>query len=525
MTHLLAFATDVVSNLETKQIAVLTLFLPAFFLIRWAYNGYVSYIDVPAVGVPPGILGRWKAPYQWRERSQHLIDEGMAKYGVHGKPFKISTPSRWMVFVTDPTVLNELKYISPTIMSFRRAADKTIGAKYTFHEDVMSDQWHLEMIRKNVTDKVAKDLSQIANEVVTAWGDNTNIGNEWTEINPWSVMLKIVTRATNRVLVGLPLCRNDEFLESVVDFVMNVVSAGNKLDLVPSVFHKLTVKYLLTTHEKLLATVMKHVGPVFEERRQQMKDEKWNAGNAPNDAIQWILDIYPPGASIRVLTQSLIFLQFASIHTSAITVVQLLFDLSANPQYQAPLRDEIEAQLHDRGLTVQALANMKKVDSFLRESARLNGTNIFTLLREVMVPHTFSDGTHVTKGAWIAAPAVCIHRWDKFYENPNVFNGFRFYEMRKGEGNATKFQNVTTSPEFLPFGDGPYACPGRFFATNELKVILGFLVPNYEFKFEAGVKRPANLFEGVASFPDPRVGILVRKRKDVKSLPFFSDEA
>lgn len=528
MSNLLALVVGVASNLEIKQIAILTIsILPVLLLVRWAYDAYTSHINVPTVGVPPGILGPWRAPYRWMKESQHLIDEGMAKYGVHGKPFKIRMPTRWIVFMTNPTVLNEMKVLPANIMSFRKAADEAIRTEYTFHDGLMNDAWHLELIRKNLTEKLAKLLPEIVSEVTAAWGQNTSIGDEWVEINPWVLMLKVVSRTTNRALVGVPLCRNDEFLDSIIDFATHVVSTANKLDLVPSLVQPFAAKYLLSHwKDKTLEVVLRHIGPILEERRLQMKDQKWTTGNGPDDIFQWILESAPPGTTTRGLILSFLFIEFTAVHTSTITIVQVLFDLAANPQYQNPLRDEIENQLRDaRGWTVQALAEMKKVDSVLRESARMNGTNIFTILRKVITSHTFSDGTYIPKGAWVTAPSVSIHHWDKIYKNPHIFDGFRFYEMRKAEGNATRFQNASTSIEYLPFGDGLSACPGRFFATNELKVMLANVVCNYEFKFAADVKRPGNFYEGVASFPDARVGILIRNRGDRKDSVFFSEKA
>lgn len=50
-----------------------------------------------------------------------------------------------------------------------------------------------------------------------------------------------------------------------------------------------------------------------------------------------------------------------------------LYDLAANPQYIQPLREEAEKSLTEEGWTKAAMDKMRKVDSFLKESMRLNG--------------------------------------------------------------------------------------------------------------------------------------------------------
>lgn len=51
-----------------------------------------------------------------------------------------------------------------------------------------------------------------------------------------------------------------------------------------------------------------------------------------------------------------------------------MLDLAAHPEYQNPLKEEIEAALlQSGGWNKHALAQMKKLDSVLRESLRMNG--------------------------------------------------------------------------------------------------------------------------------------------------------
>lgn len=146
----------------------------------------------------------------------------------------------------------------------------------------------------------------------------------------------------------------------------------------------------------------------------------------------------------------------------------------------------------------------------------MNGANIITMLHSVKQPHTFSDGIHVPKGFWVAAPASALHRSERLYENPDVFGGFRFYNMWQIEGNAIRFQSASTTLDYLPFGRELHAFPERFFAVNQIKIMLLHIVCNYECKFGSGKSRPANGYEGLTFPPNLTTRFFIRNREDRK---------
>jgi len=50
-----------------------------------------------------------------------------------------------------------------------------------------------------------------------------------------------------------------------------------------------------------------------------------------------------------------------------------LYRLLANPEYQKPLREEVIAVIKEEGWTKAGVDKMHKIDSFLRETQRLDG--------------------------------------------------------------------------------------------------------------------------------------------------------
>jgi cytochrome P450 len=110
---------------------------------------------------------------------------------------------------------------------------------------------------------------------------------------------------------------------------------------------------------------------------------------------------------------------------------------------------------------------------------------------------------------------------------PSRFHPFRFSTLRGRPGEENKHQLVTTGHEQLAFGHGLHACPGRFFASNELKVILVELLRRYDLalgpngetvgdvaKDGTSFSRPLTMKMHTHIVPDPTAKIFFRNRVD-----------
>ena len=131
------------------------------------------------------------------------------------------------------------------------------------------------------------------------------------------------------------------------------------------------------------------------------------------------------------------------------------------------------------------------------------------MLRMVHEPFTFSDGTYLPKGTLVAVPSYAIHLDESNYPNPTSFQPFRFAEKAE-ETPGRKVDMTATSTDFLVFGYGRHACPGRFFAAAELKLMLALIVMKYDVKLEGPYPEP--LWSGISLMPNPKGEVLFRKR-------------
>ena len=57
---------------------------------------------------------------------------------------------------------------------------------------------------------------------------------------------------------------------------------------------------------------------------------------------------------------------------------------------------------------------------------------------------------------------------------------WRYSDLRKIPGEENKHQVVSTENNDITFGVGLHACPGRFFAANEMKVVVVEILKRYD---------------------------------------------
>ena len=119
---------------------------------------------------------------------------------------------------------------------------------------------------------------------------------------------------------------------------------------------------------------------------------------------------------------------------------------------------------------------MSKVDSFLRESQRINGQgtcaqsitlfrttnadpcfNSVTMSRVALKDFTFSSGIVIPAGTTVAVPMYAIHHDKNIWPDPFKFDPYRSSRVQDQDAGGVKHQMVTSSPEFLPWGYGRHA--------------------------------------------------------------------
>lgn len=302
---------------------------------------------------------------------------------------------------------------------------------------------------------------------------------------------------------------------------------------------------------------------------------------------------------IPLLTRQVLFVTIAATRSTATAIVHVLFDLAARPHCQDILLSEITEQVARSGgaWDLAALDRMDRLDSFIKESQRLNPHLLLSFNRKVRQPITLPvlagstgsglshgevtipAGTFISTPAYWSArdpaifpPASCSkeenlespghqeHQEESPHEQPRTsecddthgeFQPWRWYHKRKEAEAAaerhpknhshnpaatvTPYLSSSTSPDNLYWGYGRNACPGRFLAAADIKLLVGWMLYHYEIRFppdpdsgrdligsaeekknqkQYSTRRPENVFvdERIMPCPQQLIGFVPRRR-------------
>jgi cytochrome P450 len=211
-----------------------------------------------------------------------------------------------------------------------------------------------------------------------------------------------------------------------------------------------------------------------------------------------------------MLVNRVLAFNFLQSYSNTHTLTNVVYDLISLPQdlfdeTVADMRNEIISELEkSEGWTHEFVNKLDIMDSFIRESLRSNPIGEVGLERTIISEDgfTFSNGLHVPPGATLAAPLKAIQHDSKHY--PGGFNPKRALQ------DASRPKVTTLSPNFLNFGLGRPACPGRWFASNLQKIALAHLLMEYDFE-RTGI-RPPGVRKVTLVEPCGRSLIVLRKR-------------
>ncbi|EGN97697.1 hypothetical protein SERLA73DRAFT_75354 [Serpula lacrymans var. lacrymans S7.3] len=453
---------------------------------------------IPTVG-PNGLFSYYWGAFKYNLRAHEIIQEGYSKY--KGKAFKIANWSGWDIIVSGPMLIEDMKKAPDGHIS-------TIGAVSCNLKVDRTTTYQVAQLARSLD----AQLADIRDEITTSFVDVLQLkGNEWVSIPAMDAIHQIICRTSNRALVGLPLCRDPEWIALNLQITTDVIKEAVATHLLPS-FMAPYVVIPFMTEAGSLGRGIKILRPIVEEHQRCLDEYGSGWAEKPNNMLSWIMDeAKGEERSVRNLAIRIMTINFTANSDSSMVFTHALFYLAAYPQYINQLRKEVETVIEEDGWSKDALARMHKVDSFLKETLRLECIGFVSMLRKAMKDFTFSDGTVVPAGSLISIASFPTHLDNEIYNNPNAFEPFRF-APEDGEGINPRNQMTSINSEYLPFGLGRHACPGRFFISNVMKAMLAHIVVTYDTKLEDKGVRPANVTYGVMSSPNPKAKVVFRKR-------------
>ncbi|KAJ7023057.1 cytochrome P450 [Mycena alexandri] len=444
----------------------------------------------------------------WKTRD--MVTEGYQKF--YGGVYKFPQIGGWMIMASGTDMVEDIRRASDDELSFSQALEDIFHTGGTLGDHVVFDDYHIEVLT-SLTRNIEAYYGDLRDEIVSSYSANIPLTKEWTKVNVTDVGRSIITRATSRIFVGLPACQSPEYEAVCIDFVLEVVPAAVILQLSPRLLAPVLIK-MFANIPKRLKDGVKILRPIIEDRLAKA-DEGLDKDEMPNDMISWLIaKAKGPQRTVEDLTSRILFLGFGSIHSTSGAFGSALYHLCAYPEYTQSLREEIECCIEQEGWTKIGVSKMYRLDSFLKEASRMVGQSTYHVTRKALKDFTFSNGIVIPAGASVSVATHHMHNDQRFYPEPEVFKGFRFYDMMTFKDGKPSHQMLTTSADYLSFGYGRHACPGRFFAVNMFKIVMAHLLLNYDVRFEdEGRSHPPVTAIGNAIFRYSDVPVMARARQ------------
>ncbi|OBT50098.1 hypothetical protein VE04_09711 [Pseudogymnoascus sp. 24MN13] len=466
------------------------------------------------------------------------LDEGFSKYP--DSPFVL--PTNPPMVILPHACVNEVKSLPENKVSFMKDVQHMFTGKVTG----IGEESHeiLSAVKIDLTRHLASVLDGLQDE--TRYAINSEFGpcEDWTPQPVYFKLTRIVALLSGRVFVGRPLSRDEAWLTATINYTWACIQASDACKRYSPYIRNIVGPYLkevkdLKKHRQDGADLLQPLLNDLLARETSEKPGLDGFDDQQGTFCSWVLKYTAEKdrASALNLANSQMSLSFAAIHTSSMALSQVVFDLAARPEYIKGLREEIKEVLAGDGYDIDgdgftklkksSYTKLRKLDSFLKESQRLSPPGITSMQRVTTAPLTLSTGHTIPTNTRFAFASEAIHRSTRTttfspeynpasYAPPSVFDGLRFYKLREMPGKENRHQFVTTGEDSLSFGHGIHACPGRFFASNEIKVVLIELLRNWDVRLKGDTKReggdrPPSFIKESACVPNMQAVLEFRK--------------
>ncbi|ETS77970.1 hypothetical protein PFICI_10032 [Pestalotiopsis fici W106-1] len=421
---------------------------------------------------------------------------------------RIATIQGEYILVTDRQKVAEYLKAPDSILNAQDGSNDQQQIPFTMGYGIGHRTYHTAVVRGPITQSI-NDWTPLMNEECgLALDDLIHCSTEYEPIALYDTIAMTVARIANRIYVGTEFCRNEEFLTNAADYAQAVVLTAELIRPFPDWLKSILIRFM---------PVMRHRKKGEDFLRsfiQERLDGKRNRlGQKPTDLVQRLIDAAPPiEKTVPQLAERVMALNVASIHTTTMTFTSAMYSLAVEPEkYAEVLRNEVIENLENGQITAATLAKLPKMDSFLRESGRFNTTGLMAMQRNARKEFKFSDGTVIPVGAKIGAVSRILQRDPEVFENPDVFDGFRFYQTEPSETKPSTMVNTGTNFHLFGHGRHPWQVQCRFLAVHEMKIMFAQLLLRYELKLAPGTK-PEPFFIATMCIPDTKLKVLFRKR-------------
>lgn len=422
-----------------------------------------------------------KAKKAFMQDAQALIDKGTQRYP--DRPFRIITalservflPYSWIDWIrTQPDLDHQASVVQDFFgghYSGKRASKYVKTTTIPGFEAIgaFDDENH------TVIELVKKGLSRISQAMIDTFSEHASIyldehfgdSKQFHDINWGPLCFKMTAAVSSSIFSGSTLAQDPEWQDLITFHTMNVFNAARSLRSYPAWLRKIVHWFLPEC--KALRSQLEAARTKVASYELQDEDS--------GSVLAATKDAKSPDAAVIQLA-----LAAGAIHTSSQLIQQVLLDLALastrQPDVINALRSEIETVLQetDGRLVPASLTKLTLLDACIKETQRLKPQTLNNLERVALKDITLPNGQVIRRGAQIAVPSSPMWSADNWGADSDIWNPYRYESVNE------KMGLVSSNNKHYAFGMGKFICPGRFFLTAEIKVVLVQILTNWDLR-------------------------------------------
>lgn len=174
------------------------------------------------------------------------------------------------------------------------------------------------------------------------------------------------------MFVGPELARDPEWQALTITYTVNLFKAVGALRQWPAPLRHLIHQFLPQTKvcREQVKLARAKLQTVLDQRARERATALGEGLEAKNhaDMITWFEETAAGRSYDRAAAQ--LGLAISALHTTSEAFRQILLDVCLHPEILQPMQEEMEKAISKSGWTLTALAEMKLVDSVMKESQR-----------------------------------------------------------------------------------------------------------------------------------------------------------
>ncbi|ORZ18636.1 cytochrome P450 [Absidia repens] len=330
-----------------------------------------------------------------------------------------------------------------------------------------------------------------------------NLGPGETKlIAVWPILTRIIARITCLCFAGRQVTNVPHFVDAMAHFTRKIITAGTFLALLPTWLGNVVVRRFLSLEHEI-DLILNHLTPQLEHIKQDGKVDDDEQGLTFGS---WLMTVPRRDGSLRTPKQTAYHFKdvvLASVHTTSHFLTFAIHELSCRPDLVQALRDEINTTLPDKNdRSANAINDLPLLDSFLREVLRCN-VDYLGLHHKAVQDVVMSNGVVIPKGALVFCAMDEANRvvTDPGKSGTTCSSSLDVFDAYRHMGVALDEKCASLTTDFITFGNGPHACPGRHFAIMEIKFNISKFVTRYNIKSPTGQRAKDSVIMGMTRNP------------------------